>query len=256
MPLTRDEQIDQLLALIQISDSGVIRFCPKNPDGTPHQRMAIGPTGLSVSDDDPDPMWYASGNGYFGGRVGVQSSQNWADAPTARKDLSAVGFGGFASSFTVENNNISDQVTAQVWQANKSQDGLDDYTLFVSSADAARPGARNIGLRVDATNDQGQVGAKVTGVQLNLFGADADNRGVDVSKSSNPSAAGISFTGVIDTTSMTDTQYITYLYQSLLNRAPDSGGLAGWVANLSNGWTRAQVHDAFINSAEYKGSHP
>lgn len=258
---TRDEQIDQLLTLIQISDVGVIRFCPKNPDGTPHQRMAIGPTGLSVSDDDPDPAWYASANAYFGGRVGIQSAVGFHNSPEqARVDLDfnkRNWQAGFPSSLQVENNNIPDQVVAQFWQASKVKDLLTNFVLWLTPGDSSRGVGRNTTLRVDAGNDQGQVGAQATAIEMNLFGADPDNRAIDVSESSNPSMAATIYTGTPPApVILTDTQYVTILYTSLLNRGPDAGGLANWTHLLASGWTRDQVRSAFINSQEYRNLHP
>jgi len=42
------------------------------------------------------------------------------------------------------------------------------------------------------------------------------------------------------------------LYLELLKREPDAGGWNGWVANMHNGMSLAQVRQHFINSAEYK----
>lgn len=44
---------------------------------------------------------------------------------------------------------------------------------------------------------------------------------------------------------------VTGLYQSLLNRAPDSGGLAAWVGALQNGATIEQVTAAIAGSPEF-----
>lgn len=45
-------------------------------------------------------------------------------------------------------------------------------------------------------------------------------------------------------------QFVTQLYQNVLHRAPDSGGLAYHVNNLSNGVTRAQTLVGFSESPE------
>ncbi len=47
--------------------------------------------------------------------------------------------------------------------------------------------------------------------------------------------------------------YVDQLYHQLLNRIPDPGGLAGWVAALDNGvLSRTQVAQAILNSDEYR----
>ena len=49
----------------------------------------------------------------------------------------------------------------------------------------------------------------------------------------------------------TATQFVTALYQEVLDRAPDQSGLSGWVAVLTaQSVTPSQVIDAFINSTE------
>jgi hypothetical protein len=46
------------------------------------------------------------------------------------------------------------------------------------------------------------------------------------------------------------TGFVTALYADLLNRAPDSGGLAHWVAQLNGGTSRASVANSFLSSSE------
>jgi len=48
------------------------------------------------------------------------------------------------------------------------------------------------------------------------------------------------------------TSFVTSLYENLLHRAPDSAGLAAWVAALNNGATNVQVATDFWNSAEHR----
>jgi hypothetical protein len=46
-------------------------------------------------------------------------------------------------------------------------------------------------------------------------------------------------------------QFVTALYQNVLNRAPDAGGLAYWVGELENGTlSRPEVLIGFSESAE------
>ena len=53
--------------------------------------------------------------------------------------------------------------------------------------------------------------------------------------------------------SLTDTQFVTLMYQKILLRQPDSGGLNGWVSYLASGGTRDQVALSFLQSAEFAG---
>jgi hypothetical protein len=49
------------------------------------------------------------------------------------------------------------------------------------------------------------------------------------------------------------TSYVKSLYQNLLNRAADSGGLAFWVNQINNGMSNFQVAQDFWRSAEHRG---
>jgi len=51
--------------------------------------------------------------------------------------------------------------------------------------------------------------------------------------------------GVLD-----NAQFVTQLYHNVLDRDPDPGGLAGWVAAMQNGATKAVVLVGFAESAE------
>ncbi len=51
--------------------------------------------------------------------------------------------------------------------------------------------------------------------------------------------------------SLTDTQFVTLLYNNVLNRAPDSGGLSSWLSALSSGTSRADVFMSFSESQEH-----
>jgi hypothetical protein len=52
-----------------------------------------------------------------------------------------------------------------------------------------------------------------------------------------------------------NTAFITFLYQRLLNRPPDSEGLALQVSALSK-QTREQVIQSFLDSKEFQAKHP
>jgi hypothetical protein len=48
------------------------------------------------------------------------------------------------------------------------------------------------------------------------------------------------------------TSFVTGLYQNLLNRSPDAGGLAGWVAAINNGMSNQAVATAIWQSQEHR----
>ena len=54
--------------------------------------------------------------------------------------------------------------------------------------------------------------------------------------------------------SLNDTEFVTLLYNNVLNRSPDSAGLQGWLDAMDGGLTRAQVVLGFSQSAEYIAS--
>lgn len=56
--------------------------------------------------------------------------------------------------------------------------------------------------------------------------------------------------------SLPDVPFVSFLYQKLLNRAPDPVGLAGWVTNLRLGLSRGNVLLDFLNSPEFAAKHP
>src|SRR5690349_17465058 len=49
------------------------------------------------------------------------------------------------------------------------------------------------------------------------------------------------------------TSFVTSLYQNLLNRAPDSGGLANYLQELQNGESHEQVATEIWRSPEHRG---
>jgi subtilase family serine protease len=46
--------------------------------------------------------------------------------------------------------------------------------------------------------------------------------------------------------------FVSAVYEDLLDRSPDSGGLSYWVGALANGWSRAQVAYTIATSNEYR----
>ncbi len=50
---------------------------------------------------------------------------------------------------------------------------------------------------------------------------------------------------------LSDQDFVTLLYENTLHRAPDPGGMAGWLGALSQGVSRAQVVLGFSDSQEH-----
>jgi hypothetical protein len=51
---------------------------------------------------------------------------------------------------------------------------------------------------------------------------------------------------------LNDNDFLTVLYKTFFNRAPDAGGLAYWAEKLQSGMTRTEVLNGFTGSAEFK----
>lgn len=54
---------------------------------------------------------------------------------------------------------------------------------------------------------------------------------------------------------VTDSTYVQDLYQQVLGRAADTGGLQSWTSALSGGTSRASVATAVLDSGEFQGAH-
>ena len=54
--------------------------------------------------------------------------------------------------------------------------------------------------------------------------------------------------------SLDNTDFVTLLYNNVLDRAPDQGGLNAWLGALNNGTTRAQVVTGFSESGEFQNN--
>jgi hypothetical protein len=50
---------------------------------------------------------------------------------------------------------------------------------------------------------------------------------------------------------LNNTDFVTTIYENVLHRAPDAGGLSYWVNALNSGGARAQVVTAFSDSTEH-----
>lgn len=136
--------IDQLLAHFEEGPTGDLRIL--NAHGV--QVLAVG-NGVSVGGLDTDPNWVDNNCLFVGGRVGINSAVGFDQSLSTRTDLSQRGVGGFPSRLVME---AYEQVAAQIWQGDPTDDGKDSIAVFVSSADSSRPNSLNVGVRIDAVN--------------------------------------------------------------------------------------------------------
>ena len=54
--------------------------------------------------------------------------------------------------------------------------------------------------------------------------------------------------------SLNNTDFVTLLYNNVLDRTPDEGGLNGWLDAMTNGTSRAQVVTGFSESGEFRAN--
>jgi hypothetical protein len=77
---------------------------------------------------------------------------------------------------------------------------------------------------------------------------DAIGSGTSLQTVANDFVASSEFQNIYGT--LSNTAFVTQLYENVLHRAPDTGGLNGWLAALNSGETRAQVALGFTESQE------
>ena len=64
-------------------------------------------------------------------------------------------------------------------------------------------------------------------------------------------AAGFVLSSEMQSRGLSDSDYVTVMYRTLLNREPDAGGLAGWVSCLTGGLSRKYIIQGFTASEEF-----
>ena len=92
----------------------------------------------------------------------------------------------------------------------------------------------------------------VLGRQADAAGYQNWSTGLDNGKTTGAEAA----VGFYDSTELTgknlsDQEYITLLYEGLLNREPDAAGLACWLQTAASGVTRNKLLEGFLNTPEF-----
>lgn len=114
----------------------------------------------------------------------------------------------------------------------------------------------DLGIAISAAQQQALTAkASLTALEKQITGLTTINTSVlSVTEAIKQLAAAMGKDGaaVVDTSS---SNTITSLYQSLLGRAPDSGGLQFWTTQLKNGISLTDISAAFAQSDEYKKLH-
>lgn len=66
-------------------------------------------------------------------------------------------------------------------------------------------------------------------------------------------AQGFIFSGEYKGRNVSDSEFVSMLYSTLLGRSADASGLSTWVSNLASGKSRESVTNGFLFSNEFKG---
>lgn len=64
-------------------------------------------------------------------------------------------------------------------------------------------------------------------------------------------ASGFVFSQEMNNRNLSNTEFVTMLYRTMMGREPDASGLADWVARLENGVKRQDVYNGFADSVEF-----
>lgn len=125
-----------------------------------------------------------------------------------------------------------------------------DYSVGAGCVDAVCATRR--------TPDETQVRAFVERLYTSLLCRHSDVGGVDYwtyALLNGESAVGVAYAFICSTeliqSGIDNAEYVTRLYNTFLNRAPDAEGLAFWVSNLNSGLSRLEIATGFLGSTEY-----
>lgn len=130
----------------------------------------------------------------------------------------------------------------------------------VGGAKTASIASNAAGITVTAALPSDPIDAFVTRLYNLVFGVDAPADGVREwgnalrsGASGTQVAYGFFFSPQYTGQNTSSEQYVKTLYETLLNRTPDSGGLAAWKDPLDNGMSREHIFGGLANSAEFAG---
>jgi hypothetical protein len=160
---------------------------------------------------------------------------------------------GVTVQFATANQNYVDAVFQQLLGRDPT------YAELIHYGSALDDGASRMAVvqQIEATSEYET--DEITALYENLLGREPDQAGLN--NFVNAMSQGLTIEGVAEAIMSsneyyqvrgggTDTGFVTALYQDVLQRAPDSGGLASWTGLLAKGVTRWQVAQGILLSNE------
>ena len=101
------------------------------------------------------------------------------------------------------------------------------------------------------------LGRNIDAGALQTYAANLDNGTLTMQQLELISFNSTEFQGNFQIASLTSSQFVYFLYQTLLNRVPDASGMAAYTAALDAGQTtRANLFATFVSGAEFKNANP
>ena len=215
-----------------------------------------------VGDDFGDTFQGLGGNTTISGGLGMDFLDYSFDATVAAQDgltasgvvvnlakgTATNGLGGTDTFTSIEGvigtssgDNVIGNLSANMLSTDGAQDtvqGGDDLALSDAQKTIVRLYGATLNRQPDVAGLNGWVGFMNGGMSLDSIAQGFVN-----------SAEFQAAYGALD-----NTGFVTLLYNNVLKRAPDSGGLNGWLALMNGGLSRSGVVTGFSNSDEYKGN--
>jgi hypothetical protein len=154
----------------------------------------------------------------------------------------------------------NDVITGTVGADAINGDAGNDRLLGLAGADTLSGGIGNDTLIGDGAVLMTEHAQSINRLYLATLARGADDAGLaswtaqyDAGTALNTIATGFVNSAEFQTKygALNSTQFVTLLYNNVLHRAPDSGGLANWVGALNGGATRESVVTGFSESAEF-----
>ena len=219
------------------TEPGTSRVADINPNGDSH----------------PGAVVPFDGRLFFRAENDGAGSEIWStDGTAAGTRLEADIFSGAMSSIPT---NLAPLGDSLLFLANDGTNGRQVWKLSNGGCERALTGAY-----AGLSGSEGQIARLYVGV----FGREPDSDGFAYWVGQRSSAAqtldemATFFVGFapefeeIYGSATSDAEYVTLLYQNILCREPDAGGLAFWLGELSGGMTRARVLLSLSDSPEFK----
>lgn len=114
--------------------------------------------------------------------------------------------------------------------------------------------------KISASFDEEKVSAFVERLYVNLLGRASDAKGkadhisrLKAGQSACDITKGFVFSIELKNQKLSNTEFVTRMYKTMLNRNPDSTGLAKWTTALNNGCSYGYILQGFCGSSEFTG---